>query len=212
MAPTVSFLIDGLNVYHSIKDALAHGKIQHGKWIDYATLCRSFVPLFGRQATLGRVHYFSALATHIPDPGLVARHQRLIKVLEATGVHVVLGNFKSKTVLCQAQCKQSFTTHEEKETDVNIALGLVSAFMSGECDVAVIMSGDTDLVAAVVTAKSLFPSAQVAIAFPYGRKNRHFDRIADRTFKVSSNLYEKYQIPDPFVLPDGTALSKPAKW
>jgi hypothetical protein len=117
-----------------------------------------------------------------------------------------------QAVLYQAQCKQSFTTHEEKETDVNIALGLVSAVMSGECDVAVIMSGDTDLAAAVVTAKSLFPSAQVAIAFPYGTKNRHFDKIADRTFKASSNLYEKYQIPDLFVLPDGTALSKPAKW
>ncbi len=84
--------------------------------------------------------------------------------------------------------------------------------MLDECDTAVILSGDTDLVAAVVTAKQLFPGKRVAVGFPYKRANHHFRTVADFTFKISAERYARHQFPDPITLPDGTVLHKPAPW
>jgi uncharacterized LabA/DUF88 family protein len=210
----VSFFIDGFNVYHSIKAAISDGSITSGKWLDFKALCESYIGLVGSGHTdgaiLSKVHYYSALAHHIP--AAAHRHRSLIDVLTDQGVDVVLGNFKRKDIRCRAQCQQIFTAHEEKETDLNIGLGLVSAFHTNECDVAVIMSGDTDLLAAIRQAKSLFPNNRLCVAFPYKRFNNHFRSFVDQTIKIPAVRYQQYQLPDPFSLSTGGTISKPPSW
>ncbi len=61
----VAFLVDGFNVYHSIREAIKDGS-GSSKWLDYHSLCRSYLNVFGRKAHLERVVYFSAYATHLP--------------------------------------------------------------------------------------------------------------------------------------------------
>ena len=214
MTNRVSFLIDGFNVYHSIKAALKDGGIKNAKWLDYTGFCQSFlgeVKEFGSPAAIARIHYFTALATHLSDPKIAARHRAYIAALTDRGVHVVLANFKQKNPRC-SQCGKYYVAYEEKETDVNIAVALIRAFIEDECDTAVIVSGDTDLVAAVTAAKSLFPAKKVAVAFPYRRYNTHFKSIADFTFKIKPHRYERYQLANPVVLNDGTTIDKPLSW
>jgi hypothetical protein len=60
----------------------------------------------------------------------------------------------------------SYRTHEEKETDVAIACKLLELLCQGRCDTAVLMTGDTDIAPAIRTAKLLYPTADIAVAFP----------------------------------------------
>jgi hypothetical protein len=159
---------------------------------------------------LEKIYYFTALAHH-GGADVVRRHTEYIKALESTGVATVRGNFKKKFPRCKI-CGTKYLSHEEKESDVNIALQLLKSFMNGECDTAVLVTGDTDLVSAVRTTKELFPSKTVGIAFPYKRANNHFRAIADFTFKISVDGYRNNQFPDPVKLPDGTILIKPSLW
>lgn len=97
------FLIDGFNLYHSIRNAMTDNKLVGGRWLDIYSLCRSYIYLFGTKAVVQDVLYFSALATHRP-PQTIVRHKALIGAMQSTGVQVVLGKFKRKEILCRAGC------------------------------------------------------------------------------------------------------------
>ena len=76
-----------------------------------------------------------------------------------------LGRFKQKDVFC-TKCRSVFLKHEEKETDVAIAVTLAELLFTDKCDTVVIMSGDTDLSPAIVKSKMLLPGKKVLLAFP----------------------------------------------
>ncbi len=215
MTERVAFLIDGLNVYHSMKAALDSGLVQHAKWLNYVDFCQSLlrdVVFFRSDSVLSSVNYFTALATHIPDCSLVQRHRTLIEVLDSLGTKTVLGNFKKKKVTCKAQCGLRFVSCEEKETDVNIAISLLRLFLNDQCDTAVVMSDDTDLVPAISAAKEIYPNKRIGVAFPYKRSNSHFKKVADFTFKLSAERYQQYQLAEVCFGSDGRVLVKPPDW
>lgn len=209
--PRVGFLVDGFNVYHSLREAAGGAKTLN--WLDVDALCRSYLQLFGKTAVLGKIHYFSAFAEwrKKADPTVVDRHKAYLTALESKGVVVQMGRFKVKDVWCK-NCKQYHKTHEEKETDVAIGAKLLELFVTDACDVAVLVCGDTDLVPAVTTAQRLFPRKQVVCAFPFNRTNAELQQLCPGSFKVSAKQYGRYQFPDPVILPDGIPLQKPAGW
>lgn len=208
----VSFLIDGFNLYHSIR-AL---KKQTGfvcKWLDIQSLCASYMNLFGREAVLEKVYYFSAIATYLKPqyPQKIIKHEQYIKCLESTGVEVILGRFKNKDVYCH-NCKSKILKHEEKETDVYIAIKILELLFNDECDEVVVVSGDTDLGAAAKKALELFPTKKVRFAFPYERKNKELLRIAPDSFSIGKTQYAKHLLPNPVILRDGMEIKKPDNW
>ncbi|HTY05645.1 MAG TPA: NYN domain-containing protein, partial [Gemmatimonadales bacterium] len=141
MPNRVCFLVDGFNVYHSITEAMKLNPAVSMKWLDFGSFCRSYLSAIGPDATLEQVFYFSATADW--RPARAARHTLLIEALRATGVSVHLGRFKEKDVTCPS-CGYQFKKHEEKETDVAIAVKLVELFSLDACDTAVLVTGDTD--------------------------------------------------------------------
>ena len=214
----VTFLVDGFNLYHSVRSA---GKILgvSTKWLDIRKLCSGYLHLVanavGEKAQLANVYYFSALATHIEaaDPDVTLRHRRFIRCLEDTGVIVELGRFKRRQIKCpDPNCGKFFFKHEEKETDVAIAVRLLEVFIKNECETAVLLTGDTDLAPAVRTAVSLFPTKRILFAFPYLRKNRELSKLAPGSFTIDKSQYAKYQFSDPYLLLDGTTVNKPSTW
>jgi uncharacterized LabA/DUF88 family protein len=164
LANRVAFLVDGFNLYHSIRDVSRRNNV-NCRWLDIAALCGSFLPDIGRDATFASAHYFSALATHAEAwrPGTVKRHLTYIDALRSTGVIVELSTFKAKpmTVRCQAcGSMQKVIRHEEKETDVAIGAKLIELAIGVDADSIVVVTGDTDLVPAVRTARAFgCPSA-----------------------------------------------------
>lgn len=212
MSTRTIFLIDGFNVYHSTCEIEAHTG-HKVKWLDYYSLCKSYLSRVGGGATLEAVYYFSAYAHHLKDkePGIVKRHKTYIKCLKDKGVKVRLGRFKPKEVKCSL-CKMKFTKHEEKETDVAIASKLLEVLAKDECDCVVLVTGDTDLAPAVKTAKRLYKDKQIVFAFPYERGSDELAEMAPGSFKMNYKNYMKHQLPDPFPLSDGTNIAKPLSW
>jgi len=209
----VSFLVDGFNLYHSLRTAQKDLNGQSTKWLNLKSLCQSYLYRFGKEAVLSDIYYFSALAKHREsvDAQVTQRHKLFIQCLKAEGIIVNLSRFKSKKSKCQ-YCKATDKRYEEKETDVKLALQLIEIFIQDTCDVAVLVTGDTDLSPALTTANRLFPDKDVYFAFPYKRKNKELNQLAPRSFSISKEQYVNHQFPDYYLLSNGQTVTKPAQW
>ncbi|CAA9298236.1 MAG: hypothetical protein AVDCRST_MAG68-191 [uncultured Gemmatimonadetes bacterium] len=212
MPKKVSFLIDGFNVYHSL-DTLGKMTGASVKWLDLVRLCEGYLQAvrgaIGERVELAGVHYFSALAEHLAarKPDVVARHRTYIRALGDSGVRVQLSHFKRRDVRCPA-CGKSFIRYEEKETDVAIGLKLVEVLATDECDTAVLVTGDTDLIPAIAAAHRLFPERKIGVAFPFLRHNRELAEHADYSFKLDQRSLLKAQFP----VRVGSGITRPPGW
>jgi uncharacterized LabA/DUF88 family protein len=206
----VIFLVDGFNLYHSCKDISRFSGLRV-KWLDIRSLCWSYLPLISRDAKLERIYYFTAFAFHLNDPGVIQRHQDYIKCLQETGIIPKLGRFKPKDMDCP-HCNRRIIRHEEKETDVAIAMKLSEILFKNICDTAVLMTGDTDLTPAIKHTKRLFPDKTIIFAFPYRRANAELAQIAPGSFKIHKGSYVRHQFPGIVVLRNGTYTEKPDSW
>ena len=166
-----------------------------------------------KEASLQNIYYFSALAKHLlsSDPDVVKRHEEYIKCLKATGVIVELADFKPKEIYCN-NCKNIILRHEEKETDVAIASKIFELFHNNDCDIIVVVSGDTDIKPAIESAKRLYADKQILFAFPHRRKNGILVNIAPESFRLKKERYLKHQFSDPFDIGNGDLIPKPPSW
>jgi uncharacterized LabA/DUF88 family protein len=209
----ISFLVDGFNLYHSLSEAQNHLEKQSTKWLNLKRLCCNYLYLFGKEAKLQDIYYFSALAVHREnkDPEVTNRHNAFIKCLVNEGIKIELSRFKKKENKCPS-CGYKYSKYEEKETDVKLALKLLELFITDSCDIAVFISGDTDLAPCIKTAKLLFPNKEIAFIFPYKRHNRELEKLVSHSFKIKKEEYTKYQFANPCILKDGSQLKKPLTW
>lgn len=152
--------IDGFNLYHAIHDL----RRPHLKWVDLRALSES---LLRPGDVLKAVKYFSAYATWLPEP--YERHRHYTSALTARGVQMHMGKFKAKPRKC-LKCRAEWTGHEEKETDVQIAVHMVSDALRGEVDRLILISADTDLAPPIKMISAHAPKCEVFVASPPGRK------------------------------------------
>ena len=221
----VSFLVDGFNVYHSalaLNKQLAREAAKLGggaavastKWLDLRAMLGSVLPHIDKSAQLHEVHYFSALAHYreAQSPGTVQRHTNYIDCLKDTGVIVHLGQFKEKDAGCK-QCGARWKRPEEKETDVAIATTLLELVCGNQCDIAMIVGGDTDLAPAFHAAKRMAPNKPVGFVFPYDRSNSSLALLSRPLHvKLKQQRYTAHQFANPHICADGRQISKPATW
>ncbi|MDA2932985.1 NYN domain-containing protein [Acidobacteria bacterium AH-259-D05] len=211
----VTFLIDGFNLYHSLKQAswdLGEAKV---KWLDIKALCAFYLFLIDKQARLEEIYYFSALAKHLEatNPDLTARHRTYTECLKSSGVVVEFARFKKKSVNYRSDtCRVTIDRYEEKETDVAIAAKLFELFHRDRCDVAVLVTGDTDMTPAVKTAQRLFEKKTVCFLFPYRRKNKELAQLVSKSWNIKKERYLGHQFPNPVILTDGQEIYKPLTW
>lgn len=148
--------IDGFNLYHAI-DALNDPSL---KWTDLRSLAGSYV----RDGdSLERVAFFTALNTW--DAGKRGRHVNYINALEATGVDVIKSNFDRVNKWCYTHerwCK----LREEKQTDVSIAIEMLSDCYSNAIERVLLITSDSDQVPAVKAIRARFESVVVLLVAP----------------------------------------------
>ncbi|CAA9343670.1 MAG: hypothetical protein AVDCRST_MAG68-3181 [uncultured Gemmatimonadetes bacterium] len=216
MPKTVCFLVDGFNVYHSLRqvESLTGHRV---RWLDLRKLLGAHLQAIrnamGERVDVSKICYFSALAHHLTttDRDVVNRHCAYISALESTGVEVVLSKFKAKDVKCPS-CGRQYKRHEEKETDVAIAVKLLDVLARGECDTVVLVTGDTDQIPAIRAAKGLFPRRKIGVGFPFMRHTRELAEVADFAFAIGQKEMERSQFPTEVTLADGTTVHKPSTW
>ncbi len=209
----VAFLVDGFNLYHSLREAQRMLAGQGTRWLDLRSLCASYLPHVGSSARLGPIHNFSALAWHLEHskPGVTKRHQDYIVCLRETGVIAELASFKRKDGYCR-NCGVKITRHEEKESDVAIAVRLLDLLHRDLCDCTVLVTGDSDIVPAVRCARALFPASAVYACFPFNRQSLELKTVVNGAFQITKAAYARHQLPSPFRAADGTAIGKPEGW
>ena len=170
MRKRVACFIDGFNLYHAINDL---GQ-EHYKWVNLRKLLEFFIDR--KSHYMVSIFYFSAFASWLP--GLYARHRQYVKALRAKGVVPVMGRFKTKILNCR-KCRCEWPAHEEKESDVNIALWMLDRAYRDEFDRACLVSSDSDLVPAVKLLRKRFPEKTVkAIAPPERRHGKEIAQVA----------------------------------
>lgn len=170
----VLVLIDGFNYYHKLKEyQTKYNKCV--KWLNYRSLTESWLSEDDDKESI-QIFYFSAIATWRGAES-VTRHKTYIKALENEGIIPVYGEFKQKkTHRCKngekcTNCtcepdKKKLIRHEEKNSDVNLAITLVEKSLKKEYDKCFILSADNDFASAITKARELNPKVKIIIQPP----------------------------------------------
>lgn len=201
----VAAYVDGFNLYFGLKEA---GFKRH-YWLDVAALARN---LLKPDQSLVVTHYFTA---RIRDNGRNVADQKrqgtYPEALALLGVRCQFGHYLEKTRECR-RCHSMWTDYEEKMTDVNIAIQLLADAFEDSFDVALVISGDSDLTTPVRRIRQRFPGKRVVIAFPPRRHSSELKRWANGFVSIGEDKLRTSQLPDTLTKPDGFVLSRPATW
>ena len=214
------FFIDGFNLYHSLDNNSAFRKY---KWLNLWNFCeRLLLP----NDKLTDVLYFTAY-THW-NPSRQARHHTYVTINKHQGCKVIFGHFQERARISMALCAppctypsgkhycgKKYLAHEEKMTDVNIAVNILKACVQGKCDAVYLLSGDNDLVPALEVARELCPAIRIRVVLPINAKAKKLMGVCrENGFKymrIKEEHLAKSQFTDPVVF-EGKTYSKPAHW
>jgi uncharacterized LabA/DUF88 family protein len=195
--------VDGFNLYYGLKAK----EWQRFYWLDVAKLCRS---LLSASQSLAAVKYFTA---RISSPADKARRQgTYLEALETRGeCSVHYGRYLDTSRRCPF-CGRVDTVPKEKMTDLLIGLEVFGDALADSFDTALLVSGDSDLVAVVDKVHHLLPGKRVAVAFPPLRHSRALAQAADVAFMIGRAKFSASQLPCEVVKPGGHVLKRPDRW
>ena len=201
----VSFFIDGFNVFHSLDSEKFYHKY---KWLDLSSLAKCFV---SSKDTVVDIYYFTSYAEW--EPAKKARHQLLIRALTMKGVKIVFGKFKLRDKKCRL-CHKTYQTFEEKQMDVNISIKLFQCAHNDTFDTAILMTGDSDIVPAIIAVKETFPAKRIGLVIPIGRSAEEIKKACDFHMKMKEKHLRSSQFPNSIVIDaaKNITLDRPANW
>ena len=202
----VSVYVDGFNLYYGLR---ARGWRRY-YWLDLHSMAEN---LLRTNQTLVAVRYFTAISLPVPGaPDKTLRQEiylRSLGTLPNLSIHY--RHFLPKVANCR-NCGATWETYEEKMTDVNIAVELLSDGQDDAFDTAIVVSGDSDLAGPISALRERYPDKRVLVAFPPSRASKKLREVASATFTIGRDVLRDSQLPERVVKPDGYALTRPASW
>lgn len=197
--------IDGFNLFHGLKSARQEHRWPNFYWLNLEALCESFVT---HPKKLMAVKYFTARVR--ADPEKTRRQNAYIDALGTlTLVDVIEGRMQAHEGSC-AHCNTTFKVWKEKKTDVNIAVSMVVDAHEDNFDEAILITGDTDLVAPIKAVKSA--GKKIFVAAPPFRFTAELKSVSDGFFKITKSQLRDSQFDPVLFVGNGFKLSKPARW
>ena len=206
MTRRVAVYVDGFNLYYGLR---SKGWRRY-YWLD---LCSLSEQLLRPGQRLVMVHYFTAGVFAEPgNPDKPVRQNTYLEALETLpDLHVHKGYYRAKEQRCSA-CGATWKTYEEKTTDVNIAVEMLSDAQDDVFDTAIIVSGDGDLAGPVRRVRERYPKKRVVIAFPPGRHSAGLRNAATAFFTIGRDALRDSQFPRQVTKADGYVLTRPPAW
>lgn len=203
MAERVVAYVDGFNLYFGMK--AKHWRRFY--WLDVPALCLS---LLKPSQTLVAVKYFTARVTSPTDK--VRRQGAYLEALAARGgCGMYFGRYLDTPRVCP-HCGMVDTVPKEKMTDLLIGLEMYADAVSDTFDACMLVSGDSDLVAAVHKMKEQTPQKRVIVAFPPMRHSHDLEEASTASFTIGRAKIAAAQLPEEVAKPDGYLLRRPRHW
>ena len=212
--------VDGFNLYHSL-DYLERGeteadrtKYRKYKWLNLRKLLENFID--ATKEDLTRVLYFTAYPTWDPDKKL--RHETYVSALRTVSIEVIFGEFKDSMVQCRVPkpsgCQEFYQAHEEKQTDVNIAVSIME--LADEYDKLLLLTADSDQVPPIRLLKKKHPEKHACVIHPIARRSKELEKVCDSSERITEAQLAAAQFDDPIMIkrPSGftAAIPKPNSW
>ena len=195
--------VDGFNFYYGLK------RTQWKKyyWLDVVKLFESFMR---PNQELVAVKYFSARST---DTDKSKRQDSFFQAnKENFKFKLILGKYLKKEIEC-FKCHNIIHTYEEKESDVRIATQIVADAFQKNCDIAIVVSADSDMIPAIELAQEAL--IKVFIYFPPHQFSSNLSTMGNGSPLLMQRYETRFKqavFPDTMTLSNGYNLSIPAEW
>lgn len=204
-AQRVDVFIDGFNFYFGMMEA----DLGNARWLDWVSLAKRLNTAEDR--TLGTTRYYTARVTRDPDGQ--RRQSTYIDALRAhnrgNAFEIIEGRMQQESTKCK-HCSRQFDRAVEKHTDVNIAAAMIAGAYRDEYDVAMLVSGDADQVAAVQAVRAAGKS--VRVVFPPARTSTHLKDVANTAYPLNATFLDACQLPPSLYGPNDFLLRRPDSW
>jgi len=220
--------IDGFNLYYGCLKGTPY------KWLDIDSLFRTLLP----KNQIHRIRYFTAKVDPRPgDLGVTVRQLAYLRALSTLpAVEITYGSFLSSAVRapvldCEPATGQPRRQNnrlvvkrrpgggvamewvfksEEKGSDVNLASYLLKDAFTKECDCAVVVSNDSDLITPVTMAKNDC-GLVIGLITPRPTGSMQLRQIANFQKPLRAHHLATSQFPQRLTASDGVVV-KPASW
>lgn len=203
--------VDSFNLYYGCLKGTAY------RWLDLDALCGRLLP----SNQINRIRFFTARVVSRPsDPTQAQRQQAYLRALQTIPhLQIHYGQFLTKPVSMPLERPQpggpsfvSVLKTEEKGSDVNLATYLLLDAYDGDYEVAVVISGDTDLVEPIRVVRDRL-NLTVGVINPHSRKSAELKQAATfyRYNVLRHSVLQSCQFPPSLVDVSGT-ITKPAGW
>lgn len=215
-----SLYVDGFNFYYGCFRMQRHRCVPADKWLDWRSLGSH---LIGENDTLHRIHYFTAnvhLSHSDPDqnlrqelyfraidtiPGLVLHKGKHIRVSRSGELIFP----KPSDMNWPIGVRVTVQTFEEKGSDVNLAVQLLDDAWSGDIQRAIVISNDTDLIAAIRSARR---HIQVDVVSPQDTLAKQLQKAAAYSWSLDPIILRDCRMSIPKIARDGSELYPPHSW
>ena len=233
----VNIFVDGFNFYYGCFRSDDPRCSQHTqlKWISPRALGELIYP----NDRIKRIHFCTArIGPGRNDPDQPVRQAIYLNALETIpGMRLHFGLYKRRPkrgpLIGPRSLLQHFpiagnlaeiSTNEEKGSDVNVATYLLESAFTNDCDIALVVSNDSDLKEAVHVARTR-AGIEVHILSPYSSVVNELKRASTRHFTLDTcvrdengqfidktQVLRSIQMPNQIVTKTGKIISKPRTW
>ncbi len=197
--------IDGFNLYFGLRDM----QWKNCYWLDYPR----FASVLTKNITdsiLVNTKYFTA---RIKSPQDKAKRQsNYLDALELRGnIQIIPGDYKEEKFNCSG-CGRINFIQKEKQTDVGIAVELMMDAYRDNFDVAILISGDSDLIPAIKAVKEIDNKKQIIACFPPKRHSKEIRGLASGQIHINEVDLRNCQLPDKITAKNGYVIKRPEQW
>ncbi|MGM0409036.1 MAG: NYN domain-containing protein [Bacteroidota bacterium] len=194
--------VDGFNLYFGLIEA----GLEKCKWLDIKQLVNS---LLKPNQELKKIKYFTSRVGNNPEKQ--KRQTTYIEALETKNIQVFYGHYQTNKTECK-RCGHIWKSYNEKMTDVNIATQMLIDAYKDNFDMAMLISGDSDLVPPINAVHENFNNKRVFVAFPPRRHNSSVSLAAKGSLIIGRKKLMDSQFSLELQKRDGYILRKPSDW
>jgi len=195
--------VDGFNLYFGLRDK----GWQRFYWLNIQLLVQNLLK-FNQKLIMTK--YFTARV--IGSPEKQKRQSTFIEALETLpDFKIFYGKYQLNPRECP-NCGFKDKVPNEKMTDVNIAVEMLSDAINDKFDIALLLSADSDLIPPVRAIKNTFTQKRIIAVFPPKRESVELSGIAHACLRVGRASLARSLFPDEVKKADGFILQRPATW